>query len=227
MTKKSNGGKFIAVIILALVAAAAGYGYFNQSAKMTDPAAATPTIDADLLKPKPNDIILGDMNALVTIVEYSSLSCPHCAHFHETVLPQLQKEFITTGKVKLVLRHFPLNEPALKAAELVECAGGVGTQRSEFAKTLFAMQPQWAMGDDFLKQLKQIALLGGVDSAAFESCMADKDLETRIVLTRQEATEKLGVNATPSFFINGTKFEGEVSIEGFRKAINDASAAKQ
>ncbi len=230
MTTPSKGGKIFAVLILAgLIAAAAGFGYFNQSSKMadsSDKAQTTSNTNAEILAPRPNDIIVGDPNALVTIVEYSSLSCPHCAHFHEKVFPDLQKEFITTGKAKLVIRHFPLNEPALKASEVVECAGGAGAQRSHFIEVLFKMQPQWAASDDYLKQLKQIALVGGIDSAAFESCTTDKELEARIVASRQEAADKLGVNSTPTFFINGVKLEGDMGIDSFRKGIADALEAR-
>jgi len=156
---------------------------------------------------------------MVTIVEYASLSCTHCAHFHETVFPELQKEFITPGKVKLVLREFPLNEPAIKAAELVECAGQNGLERANFVKVLFNMQAKWAFDDKFLASLKQIAGVGGIDSAAFDSCMADKALETKILAGRQDAEKNLGVNATPTFFINGVRYDGERTIEGFRTAI--------
>jgi protein-disulfide isomerase len=231
MTQKSNGGKIVAIVVVLIIAAAAVFGYSRQSSEMkktSQEAAIVPTKNETvaILTPKPNDIILGDPNALVTIVEYSSLSCPHCAHFHKEVLPDIEKEFITTGKAKLVIRHFPLNDPALKAAELVECAGSNGVNRANFEKILFNMQTQWAVNADYLKQLKQIALVGGIDSATFESCTTDKDLETRIIASREEAGDKLGVNSTPTFFINNTKLEGDTGIDSFRKAINDAQAPK-
>ena len=183
MTQKSHGTKIAAIIVLLLVAAIVGYGYFKQSSKLRaeDTAEAAPVIDASVLAMRPSDIYMGDVNALVTIVEYSSLSCPHCQHFHQKVLPELEKEFITTGKVKLILRHFPLNAPALKASEVVECSGsngGNGGSRANFIKVLFELQEKWAFTEDYLKNLKQIALTGGMDSAAFESCVNNKDLET-------------------------------------------------
>lgn len=229
---KPKNSKLIIFVLAALVLGAAGFGYFRQAAKLdndsasTAPAVAPAKIDATLLALRPNDIIMGDANALVTIVEYSSLSCPHCGHFHQEILPIIEKEFITPGKVKLVIRHFPLNEPAIKAAELVECAGKNGQKRENFMKVLFSMQQQWAFGEDFLKNLKQISLVGGVDSAAFDSCMADKDAETAILAGRQEAETKLQVAATPTFFINGGKFEGEVSADGFRDALRKAGGGK-
>lgn len=231
MAKKSNSGKIIAIALFVVVAAAAFFGYSRQSSEMTKTAQEVNGEMANeglgILTPKPSDIIMGDANALITIVEYSSLSCTHCAHFHKEVLPTLDKDLIATGKIRLVLRHFPLNEPALRAAALVECAGANGGQRSNFMKVLFDMQAQWAFNENFLKELQKIALVGGVDSAAFESCMADKELEARLLTGRQEAAEKLGVNSTPSFFINGTKFEGDVSVDGFTKAISEAAPPKK
>ncbi|MDX2095875.1 MAG: DsbA family protein [Alphaproteobacteria bacterium] len=225
MATSKNSGKLFLFAMVALIGGAMGYGYFAQSSKLSaesGTAAANPQLSTEqraLLTPKPSDIILGDSNALVTIVEYSSLSCPHCAHFHEKVLPGLEKEFIDTGKVKLVMRHFPLNEPALAAAKIVECAGRNGLERNNFMKVFFNLQAQWAFGESFLKDLKQIALVGGIDSAAFDSCATDKTIETRILTMRQAAAEKLGVNSTPSFFVHGTKFVGEPSLAGLRAAI--------
>ena len=223
MAEAKHTGKLVIFIVIAIIAGAAGYGYFNQTATLTEPAAASTPIDTAALAPRPNDIILGDNNAIITMVEYSSLSCPHCAHFHEKILPTLEKEFITTGKMKLVVRHFPLNEPAIKASELVECAGNNGLKRENFMKVLFDMQNTWAFGQTFLKDLKQIALVGGIDSAAFDSCVNDKELETRILTMRQTAEDKLGVKSTPSFFINGELFKGEPSVDGFRKALTEAA----
>ena len=227
MKTKLSGAKLIAVILIAVVGGAAGIGYFKQSSALSDAAAevkgSKPEVVSkegiEVLRPKPGDIIYGDMNALVTIIEYASLSCSHCAHFYETVMPDLQKEFIRTGKVKLVFRHFPLNEPAIKGAELVECAGQNNLERTNFIKVLFDMQNKWAYDDKFLANLKQIAAVGGIDSAAFDSCVNDKALETKILSSRKDAADKLGVNGTPAFYINGVRYDGERTIEGFRTAI--------
>jgi len=231
MTKQSHTGKLIIAGVVALVIAIGGYGYFNQSKQLQSEekkvVEEVKKLDLSALVVKPNDIIIGDANALVTIVEYSSLSCPHCQHFHEKVLPDLQKEFITPGKAKLVFRHFPLNDAALKAAQLVECSGGKGTQRSNFVKVLFEMQSKWAFSDEFVKDLKKIALVGGLDSAAFDSCMNDKDLESRLLASRIDAAQKLDVSSTPTFFVNGTKIQGALSIEELRKAIKTALASVQ
>lgn len=225
MATSKNSGKFAIIALVALIGGLAGFGYFTQTAQLSDKDKAAE--DAPLTKeavailtPKPTDIIVGDNNAILTVVEYSSLSCPHCAHFHETVWPTIEKEFVTTGKVKWVVRHFPLNDPAMKASELVECAGQNGLKRENFIKVLFDMQAQWAFDETgYLKDLKQLASVGGVDSAQFDSCMADKSLETKVLTMRQEAADKLHVNSTPSFFVDGKKFSGEPTVEGFRDAL--------
>ena len=225
MATKSFSGKLIAIILILLVGAAACYGYFKQEIVMSESEAKNPAkaIDTSMLVVKPTDIVLGDMNALTTIVEYMSLSCSHCAHFHETVLPDIQKEFITTGKVKLVLRHFPLNPPAMIGAQVVECAGNDGKDRATLIKVLMQMQPKWAYDDNYIKNLKQIVAADGIDSAAFDSCMKDKTLETRLLTDRKDAETKLGIDGTPAFFINGVKYDGDRNIEGFRTAITDAA----
>ena len=228
-----SGGKLVALVLIALIGAAAAFGYFNQATVMDESEAklaeaektASPTTTAETqaaLKEKSSDIIIGDTKAPMTIVEYSSLSCNHCAHFHQEVLPKLTEEFIAPGKVKLVVRHFPLNPPALKAAVLVECAGQNGQKREIFMKTLFEMQSKWAFDEGFEKNLKQIAAVGGIDSAVFDSCMADKSIEDAILLSRQEGETVLKVNGTPAFYINGVLYAGERTIDGFRKALESA-----
>jgi protein-disulfide isomerase len=227
MAKSSHGGKLVLIAIIIIIGAAAGFGYVKQTSSLEPKpkdadaaeAHAHVVIDPKVLELKPTDIILGDANALNTIVEYSSLSCPHCAHFHEKILPDFEKELIASGKVKLVMRYFPLNEPAVKASVLVECAGNNGLKRENFLKALFGTQPQWAFTESYLADLRKIALVGGLDSAAFDSCMADEELENRILTSRLEAAEKLGVTSTPSFFVNGVKLEGDMSLANFRKAI--------
>lgn len=231
MNTSKNSGKIALIALVALIVGAASFGYFQQTAKLdsdTPPAHAKESaaekpaavIDATLLEVKPTDIVIGDAKAAITLVEYSSLSCPHCAHFHEKIFPELDKNFISTGKVKLVVRHFPLNPSAIKGATTVECAGKNDLKRENFIKVLFDMQAQWAFGESFLKDLKQIALVGGLDSAAFDSCMADAEIEARILTSRQEAESKLGITATPAFFINGKKMTEEPSVEGFTAAID-------
>lgn len=228
MAKKPLNKKLLIAIAVIIVAGLAYFGYSKQSNTMTEASDSVTksAIDESLLSPRPSDLMIGDANALITIVEYNSLTCPHCAHFSKETLPVLEKEFITPGKVKIIIRHFPLNEPAVKASQLVECVGAQGGDRVQFMKALFDTQEKWAFAETYQADLKKVAAVGGVDSAAFDSCLADKDLETKILNSRQEASEKLGVNATPYFFVNGVPLTTN-DIDGFRKAIDEAEKAKQ
>jgi protein-disulfide isomerase len=225
MAKAAHSGKLLVFIIVALIGGAAGYGYFAQSSKLEEKPKTeeTQVVERAALRAKPNDIILGDVNAMVTIVEYASLSCPGCANFHEKVLPEIEKEFITTGKAKLIFRHFPLNAPAMTAAQVVECADRNKLKRENFLKVLFSMQQQWAFSESYVEDIRKIALVGGMDDEAIDSCLADKEMETALLNTRKEAEEDLGVESTPTLFINGAKYTGEMTVEGVRSALEAAA----
>jgi protein-disulfide isomerase len=169
------------------------------------------------------DVVEGKADAPVTIIEYSSLSCPHCAAFYKSTLPELKKKYVETGKVKFTNRQFPLNEPALKAAMLVDC---VGKDRAlQFTKVLFEMQDKWAFSTDFKTELKKIAAVGGFSDQEFEACMANKAIEEKMVMSRQTAVDKLNINSTPTFFVNGTELKGQLSLQVFDNAINAALPA--
>lgn len=232
--KKISNGKLALIVVALLVGGTAWFGYSNQSKELSNPddaaaqtaeqeiAAEAPKPNAGVFKPAKNDIIFGQASAPITILDYSSLSCPHCAHFHAQVLPKLQKKYIDTGKAKLVFRHFPLNAPALRAAQLVNCADE--KQKPNFLKVLFELQPQWAFTESFIQQLKQIASVGGIDSAQFDSCIADKTGESAVISTRNRAAEEAKVNATPTFFINGVKLDDAPEMDAFDAAIAKATA---
>lgn len=233
--KKSHGGKIILIVLAIFAAGAAGFGYFTQTNSLrsnsTEAAELSPAeqkplaADDALFQAKPTDIVIGKADAPNTIVEYSSLTCPHCAHFHETILPDVKKQLLDTGKAKLILRHFPLNEPALRGAQLVECAGG--NKRIDFAKVLFSLQKNWGFSDNFKNDLKKIAAQGGIDSAEFTSCLNDKSLEDSILATRQEAATRAHVNSTPSFFVNGVALDDFSSAAKFSAAIEKKPTKKE
>ena len=171
-------------------------------------AAATPTLlaQADNLPPvTEQDRVLGDPKAPVTIIEYASLTCPHCATFHTASLPDLKKNYIDTGKVRLVYRHFPLDKFAAKGAMLANCAG----KDREFAviDVLFQNQLQWAGARDPEAELAKIGRLAGVGEAEFKACMENQALLEKILGERQ-AGERAGVDSTPTLFINGKRYPG-------------------
>ena len=243
---KAHPGKFFAIGFMLFIAAVGGAGYYSFSNKgddapvvensplqqptAPDSVAATASADAkapeapadatpagDITAAQADDVVYGKNDAPVTIIDYSSLSCPHCAHFHNEVLPDLQKEFIEKGKAKLVFRHFPLNEPALRAAELVNCASAL--QKQNLIKALFDKQGDWGFTESFLKELKPIAAAAGIDAATFDSCVANKAGEDRILDVRKLAATVGKVNSTPSFFVNGAPLGDTPTIGHFRDAI--------
>lgn len=186
--------------------------------------APPPAADADtsVLALTPDDRILGNKDAPITIIEYASLTCPHCMHFSTDVLPALKKKWIDTGKVKLVMRDYPLDGLALKAAEVARCAPA--DKFYPFIETLFQTQDKWATAKDPQAELQRLALMGGMSKKQFDDCIADKAVENKVIGSRLTATQKLNVNATPTFFVNGTKFDGEPTVEAFDAVLSKAAA---
>ncbi len=167
------------------------------------------------------DRVLGKADAPITIIEYASLTCPHCAHFENTVLPTIQKKWIDTGKAKLVMRDYPLDQLALRAEMLARCAPP--NRFYPLVETLFATQEEWVT-KDWRTQLGRIALLAGIDKKKFDACVSDKKLENEVAQSRLSASQVLGVDATPTFFVNGKKFEGEPTVEAFDKLLSGIPA---
>jgi protein-disulfide isomerase len=168
------------------------------------------------------DRILGNSNAPITIVEYASLTCPHCAHFANEVLPELKKKWIDTGKAKLVLRDYPLDEPALRAAMIARCAPP--DRFYAYVDTFFATQEKWVMARDYREALARLVKLGGMSQDEFDNCLKNTALENKIVEGRLIASKEFDVNSTPTFFINGTKFTGAPTVEEFDKALSSVAA---
>jgi protein-disulfide isomerase len=169
-----------------------------------------------------DDRILGNPDAPITIVEYASLTCPHCAHFANDVLPELKKKWIDTGKMKWVYRDFPLDEPALRAAMIARCAPP--DRFYAYIDTFFAAQDKWMMARDYREALARLVKLGGMSKDDFDKCLNNTALENKIVEGRLVASKQLDVNSTPTFFINGTKFTGAPTLEEFDKVLSGLSA---
>jgi protein-disulfide isomerase len=184
------------------------------------PARADDTVSpADLAdaKPEGGDIMIGSDTAPVTIIEYASMTCPHCAHFSETTFPELQKRYIDTGKVKFTLRPFPLDALAAAGFMLALCGGK--DKYMPIVETLFAKQADWVVREP-LPPLKEIAKQYGISESEFNACLANQKLLDSIQATRDHAAQKLGVNSTPTFFVNGKKLVGDVSIDQMAKEID-------
>ena len=185
------------------------------------PALAAAGDAAKELAVQPSDRILGKAEAPITIIEYASLTCPHCAHFDVTVLPKLKEKWIDTGKAKLILRDYPLDEPALRAAMVARCAPA--DRFYPLIDTFFAQQEQWVTSRDYRAALEKLVKLGGMSDKEFKACISDKKLEDQVAQSRLVASQQLGVDATPTFFVNGKKFDGAPTVEAFDQALSGAA----
>lgn len=164
---------------------------------------------------------IGNPKAPVTIVEFFSLSCPHCAEFHIKELPWIKKEYVDTGKVRFVFRDFPLNAAAAVGAMLIRCM-----KSEDYFKVLdmlFQKQKKWAFSKDTFGQLFKIAQTFKMTKSGFDICMADKKLLERIMNSAREAHKRYDINSTPSFLINGQLIDGHsLTREKLNKLIKAA-----
>lgn len=171
----------------------------------------------ELMKPGPlPDLALGNPDAKVTIVEYASMTCPHCANFNNHVLPELKKKYIDTGKARLIFREFPLDNLAAAGAMLARCAGD---NAFSMLDVLFEKQDEWVTRNDPVSKLFEIAKQAGFTKESFEKCLSDDKLLADVEAMRTRANEQFGVNSTPTFFINGKRLSGGSSISDFDSAI--------
>ncbi len=185
-------------------------------------AAATDIDQAALATPAPEgDVVLGSDKAPVTVIEYASMTCPHCAHFSATTFPELKKRYIDTGKVRFIFREFPLDRLAAAGFMLARCADKEGGSQRYMAvvETLFAKQDDWIVKDP-VPALRDIAKQFGFTEQSFKACLTNQKVLDNIEAVRDHAFNKLGVNSTPTFFINGKKLVGDVTIEDMAKEIN-------
>jgi len=175
----------------------------------------------DVAKPQSlPDMALGPADAKVTITEYASMTCPHCAAFNDQVFPKIKAEFVDTGKVRYVFREFPLDIKAAAGSMLSRCIAN-GDANKYFAVTdlLFKSQSDWVMKNT-TESLTRIGKQAGLSQQQVEDCLKDQALLDKIAADQKYASEVLKVDSTPTFFINGEKIKGEASIEEFEKKIN-------
>jgi protein-disulfide isomerase len=212
--------------VLALAAASAWF--LSSSTEQTATAATKASrksgrvneVSVDkLMEPGPlPELVVGDAKAPVTIVEYASMTCGHCANFHNNIYPALKAKYIDTGKVRLIMREFPLDDRATGAAMLARCAGEGKT--FPLISALFARQEEWAFvpKENFVPELAKIARQAGFTDESLRACLGDQALMDKVLTVRGRGNEEFGVNSTPTFFINGKRLAGG-SIEDFDKAI--------
>jgi protein-disulfide isomerase len=196
---------------IAIVAAVTGIDALQ-------PAAAQSVTAAEILVPPPlGDRVLGKDDAPVTVIEYASMTCPHCAHFAETTYPELKKRYIDTGKVKYIFREFPLDPLAAGASMLARCADK--EQFYPLLETLFQQQRKWAV-EKPIPHLMAIAKQAGMSEQKFNACLSDQKMLDAMQVEQKRATEKFGVNSTPTLFVNGKKVVGGVTIDDLAKVID-------
>jgi protein-disulfide isomerase len=202
----------------ALLAAAALMG-------STSFAVADPTVE-ELMRPGPlPDLIEGKADAPVTIVEYASMTCPHCATFHKTTYPALKTKYIDTGKVRFIFREFPLDELAVAGSMLARCAATEKDNKAAapekglaMISVLFNAQDKWAVREP-IPPLLQIAKQAGFTQATFDECLKDQKLYEAILAMRERGSKDYKVESTPTLFINGKVQKGGATIEELDKLI--------
>jgi protein-disulfide isomerase len=196
---------------LALMAAPARAGGVARQQLADNPPAA-PAL-------RPDDMILGKPDAPATVIEYASLTCPHCAHFANNTFPKIKSDLIDTGKLRWVYRDFPLNNVDLKAFAVAHCLPP--DQFFTVVSVLYASQDQWLGAEDPVKALQQIGRTAGLDQAALDKCLADKATIEQTVGKGSEGTRLYGVESTPTFIIGGKAYPGDMEYDAFYNLVKD------
>jgi len=172
----------------------------------------------NILNAEGNRIIAGNKDAKITIIAYESLTCSHCADFHKNVYPQLKKDYIDTGLVKIEFRHFPLDVAAFNASKISQCKSN---ESLKILNSLYSNQQAWVKGrnvEEINDNLKTFIKNQGFD-LDFEKCINDKKIEDYVLNDRIEGTKKFKVNATPTIIINNKKFEKPLNYKNLKKSL--------
>ena len=173
---------------------------------------------AELTRPgQLGEKVLGPVDAKVTVVEYASLSCPHCAHFDATVFDDFKTKYVDSGKVRYIFREFPLNAPAYAAAMVARCAPA--DKYFDIVHAFFRTQEKWLEGSDLKAGILEIAKGFGFNDQSFDACLKNQALFEGIDAVQKRGSG-FGVRATPTFFINGKKYEGALTLDEVQKAID-------
>jgi protein-disulfide isomerase len=184
------------------------------------PAPVTPVmapIDQLMAPGSLPDLAQGANDAPVTIIEYGSTTCPHCAAFHDNVFPSLKTKYIDPGKVRFIFREFPLDPLATGSFMLARCAGA--DKRNALIDQLFTQQKTWAFVDKPIEALLDLVKQAGMTQVDFETCLKNQELMDQVTQTRDRAAEKFNVDSTPTFFVNGRKMTGDLPISDFDKVL--------
>ncbi|MBO6544636.1 MAG: DsbA family protein [Alphaproteobacteria bacterium] len=205
--------------VLAVILGVAGYLTTGNSGNGEAAASgAAPTSGSALAEEGPmGDYAIGSPDAPVTVYEYASLTCNHCAAFHLQSFPQIKEKFIETGQVRWVIRAFPFDPAATAAVMLARCSGP--DRYYNFLDVLFEQQQQWAFTGNPGENLEALAKQGGFSSDAYKACLENQEIFDHVRAVQVRAQEVHGVRSTPSFFVNGEKVEGALPFEDFEEVI--------
>lgn len=163
--------------------------------------------------------VLGPKDAPITVIEYASMTCPHCAHFTLNTFPDVKKLFIDSGKIRFIFRDFPLDKIALQASMLVRCAGA--DKAEALVELLFRSQTSWSRAEDPIAALKQTLRLAGLGDTKADACLADEGLKMAVIQSRYSAEKDFKIQSTPSFVIGSKVEAGALTIEEFTKFLKD------
>lgn len=215
--------KLLAISALPAVAAAADAAQWKRHIALARPSQAHPLPPGELSKAGPlGDEVEGRADALVTVIEYASMTCPHCANFDVKVFPLIKSRYIDTGKVRYILREFPLDQLAAAGFMLARCSGK--GKYFDMIHVLFQRQRDWVV-ETPLDPLLEIAKQAGFTKQKFDECLENQSILKGIDDVRERAADKLGVDSTPTFFINGQIHRGEMTFTDFEAIVKPLLAA--
>lgn len=210
-------------LVFAAAAGLAATGPALAQAQKAPPEKDAVSLVELMAEPATKDLWLGKPDAPVTIVEYASLTCGHCAHFHETTWPTLKSKYVDTGKARYVLRDFPLDPVAAAGSMLARCAGD--DKRASVVDLLFSNQTKWLVNKP-VDALRDLLKQAGFTQESFDACLKNQELYDAVIKTREAASEKFGINSTPSFFINGKLHRGALTVAELEKILAPLLAGK-
>ncbi|MBI2706904.1 MAG: DsbA family protein [Proteobacteria bacterium] len=171
------------------------------------------------------EISIGKPDAPVLIIDYSSMTCHHCAHFYQDVLPEIQKKYIDPGYVRIIFRDFPGDQVSIKAHQVAWCKGEI--KYLDFVKLLYSTQDKWLSASDPIAALKSIVTQNGISAEQFESALKNQDLLDKIIQVRLEGQRKYKIDATPTLIVNAKIFKRSLSLQEIDDILKPILEAKK
>ncbi len=166
-------------------------------------------------------IVLGSKDAPIEVIEYMSLTCSHCAKFHNETFPFINENYIKTSKVKFEIRDFPLDGIAYRASIISHCISKNNPEKYfGFIKFLFEQQKTWISSKQPIESLQKISSIAGLDKESFYSCLENKQIADKVLLSRKKGEDEFKINSTPTLIINGKKYSGGLDEQAFKKVVD-------